>query len=62
MLFLSDEENEIVKSCLYNINDKINAINLEMRNDRQAKAYLTEKIQNALRDMQVIQHICEEDV
>ena len=62
MLFLSEEENKTVKSCLYNINDKINAINLEMRNDRQAKAYLTEKIQSALRDMQVIQHICEEYV
>lgn len=61
MGILNEQERERVNNCLYDINDKLKAIDLEMKRDKQYKSYLTEKIESALWDMQVIKHICQEE-
>ena len=58
---LNENEIKTVKSCLYNIEDKMQAIIMEMSKDNPYKGYLSEKTKSALYDLNVILNICERE-
>ena len=58
--YLNEEESKRVKMCLYNINDKMEAVNTEvLQSERAYKSYLKEKIDSIYNDIKVIKHIVD---
>lgn len=56
-------ENEIkkAKECLFNIEDKLQAIEMELCKENPYKYYLLEKIDSVLWDSRCIANLCKTD-
>lgn len=58
---MNEEERKKIISCIRTIDDKMNAIKLEVLppNNKPYKGYILEKAKPILNDIQVIINICE---
>lgn len=58
--FLNKEEKQRAKECVYNIKDKMNAIENEVfYKDKSYKEYLLEKLQSILWDTNCLINMCK---
>ena len=59
---LNQNELKTAKECVYNIQDKINAINTELNyKDNAFKGYILEKLSSILHDTECLIGICSEE-
>lgn len=58
---LSEDEVRRAKSCVYNIKDKLQAVETELSQDRAYCSYLVEKLEPILNDTKVILSMCRKD-
>ena len=59
--YLSEEEQRRAKSCVNNILDKLNAVQIEVNKEHSYKCYMMEKLESALWDINCLIHVCENE-
>lgn len=58
---MEEWERDKIKSCIFNIQDKLEAINKEIELEKPYKYYILEKIEPILFDSKCIKSICESE-
>ena len=56
---MEEYEKRKIEDCIYNIQDKLEAIKNEIRLDKPYKYYILEKIEPIINDAKCIKSICE---
>ena len=58
---MEEYEKRKIESCIYNIQDKLEAIKNEIRLEKPYKYYILEKIEPIINDAKCIKSICERE-
>ena len=58
---MEEYEKKKIESCIYNIEDKLNAIKNEIKLDKSYKYYILEKIEPIIFEAKCIKSICESE-
>lgn len=61
MEYLNEEQIKRAKNCIYNIQDKLNAIENELSKEKPYKYYMNEKLTSIKWDMNCLISMCEEE-
>lgn len=56
---MEEEEINRAKGCIYNIRDKLNAIDLELHTEKPYLPYLLEKLEPIENDIRCLKSMCE---
>ena len=58
---MEEYEKKRIQGCIYNIQDKLEAIKTEIKLEKPYKYYILEKIEPVLNDAKCIKNICERE-